>query len=1116
MASNLVSIDDLGAIGIIQDRPAHTLPANAFTDGLNIRFLDGAAERFRNQRDAFVSLEINPPLPGIQALYGWEDLNGTRYWEYAGGSFFGHFSEQMEISLRGSTLNQQVARTWQDGEIEWTALSGGVIPINILRPTTEVTFVFQVSVTERPQVGQIGLPLREIVPPYKLRLLLVAVENPSIALETSAELTIDAFAIPQELQFTLDLTGYLGSQFRLVLQGEFEASLLNVWAATVRGTELWSDYVGAVQACAFDAESVLVRQGSLSIGLHHFEKNGLGWTENANYIATTLNGERPLLEGVSVMSSTRVEMGLSIFDYDGSDFTFVSRMSGITNPFGGPNFGSGRSCALNSTDIAVFSAAASNSDPLTFTLHLTTVRYDGSWSKIGNSFLFDDGDYLFPANLTAISQCAIVKVSASRIALLTVMPTVTTPYHRLFMMEFDGTDWSIVGNFADFPRAGSSINSSLALIGSGEGYLDFLIMATGTLAIPRVVRFDGTDWTTVATDVLNLNNIDAGIQRHLYHFGDNQALLTAGGSSRSLTLLGYGEEHVKIKDPSGTILSNFTGIVATQIDQVINTQELYVKLVSTLTGNYIAFNVFTDGDYDTPAEHGLAPGTQIYIDAYATGLPNFQTAEIIINEDDGTTTVLDYLPAGFYEVFDSQDAHSANPEQLVINVRGTLLEGTGDADSGHTIFAGTVPNNGRWSIADFNGTIIKNNSLSSPNIPYDSENSWGDLEVSAQTIRAFGNFLVALDVTNPPGLTAGRYSRMVKWSASAPPNSLPSWDETDLGLDAGEIELAETSEPVIDCLPMGDLNVIYKYNSCYGMQYIGPPFIFRFFTMFKDLGVLGPNCVVEWEGKHIVLTNGDIVMHDGQQVQSLLDGGLRQWLFANIDLEFARNAFVTKHVAQNEIWFCIPTRNNRFASTAIIWNWRTNTTSLRELPHVGTAASIFALGNPDLFNPIQPAMVMAVGPNARGGEYGHLFHPDFNGVPNPAIMVADVLQTNDPTPINAFLERRSLPYVGQDQQGNPIADLKSIKRITRVYPKVEIVGEIDEATNVFRISVGAHDRIGSTVQWSEPKIFNLGMRYVDFPEAPAGQLVAYRIDCGVPRRWRLFGMDLEVSQVGKI
>lgn len=71
-------VNNLGSIGIISDLPAQELPLNAWTDGRNVRFRDGAVEKFTGHIEVYATPNVAPyfllPVPSPTAFF----------WVYAG------------------------------------------------------------------------------------------------------------------------------------------------------------------------------------------------------------------------------------------------------------------------------------------------------------------------------------------------------------------------------------------------------------------------------------------------------------------------------------------------------------------------------------------------------------------------------------------------------------------------------------------------------------------------------------------------------------------------------------------------------------------------------------------------------------------------------------------------------------------------------------------------------------------------------------------------------------------------------------------------------------------------------------------------------------------------
>ena len=203
----------------------------------------------------------------------------------------------------------------------------------------------------------------------------------------------------------------------------------------------------------------------------------------------------------------------------------------------------------------------------------------------------------------------------------------------------------------------------------------------------------------------------------------------------------------------------------------------------------------------------------------------------------------------------------------------------------------------------------------------------------AACLRAYKNYLVALDITKGPQ----RYRQMVKWSASADPLTVPhTWDEADTTADAGENSLSESNGTVIDCLPLRDINIIYKDDSVHGMQFIGGQFIFRFYGIFNSIGILSRNCVCAFnEAYHLFIGNDlDIYVHDGQTCTSIGEDRWAEWLRENVDGTQYNRMFVVNNPTSNEVWIFVPTGADSYNDVVLMYNWRKKTWGKREVDNV--------------------------------------------------------------------------------------------------------------------------------------------------------------------------------------
>lgn len=219
-------------------------------------------------------------------------------------------------------------------------------------------------------------------------------------------------------------------------------------------------------------------------------------------------------------------------------------------------------------------------------------------------------------------------------------------------------------------------------------------------------------------------------------------------------------------------------------------------------------------------------------------------------------------------------------------------------------------------------------------------NNFGDLanwpaNTYCKSIRAFKNYLIALNITK----TTTNYPYMVKWSHAADPGAVPtSWDAADAAKDAGEFDLAQGGDAIVDGLGLRESFIIYKTNSCWRMDYVGGAYVFQFTKIGGTSGLLARNCVVEIDGWHFAVTGSDIVMHDGATINSVLDKMMRRDFFADIDTEYYGRTFVAKNEYMNEVWVCYPSVGNAVPNKALVYNWKDRTVSLRELPNINHAA----------------------------------------------------------------------------------------------------------------------------------------------------------------------------------
>lgn len=406
-----------------------------------------------------------------------------------------------------------------------------------------------------------------------------------------------------------------------------------------------------------------------------------------------------------------------------------------------------------------------------------------------------------------------------------------------------------------------------------------------------------------------------------------------------------------------------------------------------------------------------------------------------------------------------------------------------------------------WNGGVLHGVLTLNNGVDQP--MFWGGNVANDLAVltgwnanwRAKVVRPFKNYLVALDVTK----TGTRYENMVKWSHVADPGAIPtSWDETDTTKDAGEQDLSEEASAMVDCLPLGDVNIIYKERAMFAQQFVGYPYIFRFQRLPGDVGMLAQNCAVNTPIGHVVLVPGDVIAHNGQGPTSIANAQVRRWIFNNIDSTSYKNAFVTANPARNEVWICYPEVGQTNCTIAAVYNWIDKTWGLRDLPNVTsgaygqinyTASNSWAAAtgswndastrwNQDEFSPADARLLIA-------------------GT-NPSISLVDAGATFEGTAFTSVLERT----------GISLDDPQSIKTIRSIYPRIDAANG-----TLVQVEVGGSMNAEDAPQWSAPSVYTVGTtNKVD--SFATGRFLSVRFTALDNQPWRLKSYDLDVIQQG--
>lgn len=370
-----------------------------------------------------------------------------------------------------------------------------------------------------------------------------------------------------------------------------------------------------------------------------------------------------------------------------------------------------------------------------------------------------------------------------------------------------------------------------------------------------------------------------------------------------------------------------------------------------------------------------------------------------------------------------------------------------------------------------------------------------------KSLRAYKNQLVALNVTK--GST--NYPYMVKWSHPADPGAVPiSWDATDPVYDAGEVDLAEGGDPILDGLQLGGTFVIYKEGSVWRMDYAGGVFIEQFTKVSGTSGAMNRNCIVEidLDGSpyHVVLTGSDVIVHNGQGASSVLDKQMRRKLFQLIDVTNYTRCFVFKNPFVNEVFICFPSAGQTVPDMALVWNYKDRTTTFRELPALNHANH----------GPVETGLSSPWSGDGAPWDTdsttwaGADFSPDLSrcmlASNGQKLFLLDSSTAFDGVAPTSFLERRSMPL------GSP----EGMKTITSLRPRI-----FGTAGDTLTVKVGGQndDPYGAPT-YDAATTFTIG-ETLSVDLMSTWRYPAIRIENdGSASRWRLDSLDILYDEGG--
>lgn len=205
----------------------------------------------------------------------------------------------------------------------------------------------------------------------------------------------------------------------------------------------------------------------------------------------------------------------------------------------------------------------------------------------------------------------------------------------------------------------------------------------------------------------------------------------------------------------------------------------------------------------------------------------------------------------------------------------------------------------------------------------------------ARGVAAGAYHIFAFDIDGP----SGEFPMKVMWSDAAPPGAVPGSWTPSASNQAGDTELAQTPGRVQCMVPLRGSYAFYKTSSMYLADYVEGNNIYAFRIALTQCGAFTRKSVVDIGGRHLVVTDGDIVLNDGVNVQSIGDDRVRQFLFGQIDQTNFELLSVVYHQASSQVWIYFPQSGSALCNLALVLDLVKLTWGTRALNGVRHAAT---------------------------------------------------------------------------------------------------------------------------------------------------------------------------------
>lgn len=376
-------------------------------------------------------------------------------------------------------------------------------------------------------------------------------------------------------------------------------------------------------------------------------------------------------------------------------------------------------------------------------------------------------------------------------------------------------------------------------------------------------------------------------------------------------------------------------------------------------------------------------------------------------------------------------------------------------------------------------------------LPWDASNTWEDVGERATVIKAHKQFLIAMDLFSGGAEIADG----VRWSSPADINSVPeTWDHLDTTNVAGLTHLGSDGGRIIDGLTLRDAFVIYREKGITVADFIGGQFVFQFRDLDTSTGLLSRNAIVEVNGVHLFIGDGDIFRNDGNVVTSAIHKKIRNKFRSNYNPDTFFRSFAIRNEVTSEAWFCVPSALSEYPDIAYVYNWRDDTWSVRDIP-VSISGDYGNQSDPLLtWSDIPTTWDQTTNPwDRRTLSPGQ---DSIFSVTDTELLRLDNFNTASSESFDSIIERTGIAIEG----------VSITTTVNRIYPHIVGPGKVN-------IQLGSQDFPGGPVRWKPSEEFDPATDR-SITTRTTGELLSYRITNADDLQWEFAGMVVEYVITG--